>query len=268
MLRALYERQIAPELIVGASAGSFNGAFIASRPATPETAHELAAVWRSTKTLAVFPPNPVTAALGLIGERDHLVPNAGVKAMLEAHAQFRRLEDAPISFHVVATDVLGGRERLLSEGDALNAVLASSAIPGVFPSIEFEGHRLIDGGVANNTPISEAVALGASTVYVLPTGAPCELRTRPRGAISMLVHALTLLINQRLVGDIERFSDQVELIVLPPPCPLDVLPSDFGHAAELIERSYELARLALAQPDLAGHLTPRSLERLRPHEHY
>ena len=83
----------------------------------------------------------------------------------------------------------------------------------------------------------------------------------------MVVHALTLLINQRLVSDIERFSDQVELIVLPPPCPLDVLPSDFGHATELIERSYELARMALDHSDPAGYLTPGSLERLRPHDH-
>jgi NTE family protein len=267
MLRALYEHEIAPQLIVGASAGSVNGAFIASRPTIAETALELAAVWRSTKTLEVFPPNPVTAVLGLIGERDHLVPNAGVKAMLETRLQFKALEQAPIPFHVVATDVLSGLEQPLSEGDALTAVLASAAIPGVFPTVEFGGRRLMDGGVADNTPISHAVELGATTVYVLPTGAPCSLRTPPRGAVSMLVHAVTLLINQRLTRDIERFSGQVELIVLPPPCPLDVLASDFGHAAELIEQGYELARTALAATDPAASSTPRALERMRPHAH-
>jgi NTE family protein len=267
MLHALYEREIAPELIVGTSAGAVNGAYIASRPQTVETAEELAKVWRSTKTLEVFPPNPVTAVLGLIGERDHLVPNTGVKALLALYAQIKRLEDAPIPLHLIATDVLTGHERRLSRGSARDAVLASSAIPGVFPSIEFNGRDLVDGGVANNTAISDAAQLGATTIYVLPTGAPCDLKTPPRGAIGMLVHAITLLINQRLVHDIEHFSHKARLIVLPPPCPQTVLPSDFSHAAELIEEGYELASEALDHPDPAGYWTPRALERLKQHEH-
>jgi NTE family protein len=125
----------------------------------------------------------------------------------------------------------------------------------------------LDGGVANNTPISDAAELGASKIYVLPTGITCELPSPPRGAIGMMVHAITLLLSQRLVQDIEHFSDKAELIVLPPPCPLDVLPSDFGHAEDLIEKAYELASAALDHPDPAAYWTPRSLERLKPHSH-
>jgi NTE family protein len=146
-------------------------------------------------------------------------------------------------------------------------VLASSAIPGVYPSIEFEGEDLVDGGICNNTAISDAAMLGATRIYVLPTGLPCELAAPPRGAIQMLVHAITLLINQRLVEDIQRFSDKAELIVLPPPCPVTVLASDFGHAEELIEQSYELASGALDHPDPAAYSTPRALRRLTPHGH-
>jgi NTE family protein len=266
MLRALYEREIAPELIVGTSVGAVNGAYIASRPASTETAEGLAQVWRSTNTLEVFPPNPVTAFLGLIGQRDHLVPNFGLKTLLRKHAQFRRLQDAPIPFHVIATEIVSGAERRLSEGDAEQAVLASAAIPGLYPAIEFDGVELVDGGVADNTPISHAVELGARTVYVLPTGAPCALRTPPHGAIPMLVQAITLLINERLARDIEQFASKVKLIVLPPPCPQEVLASDFSHAQELIEKGYELAVKVLNQPD-PGAETPRALERLRAHPH-
>jgi NTE family protein len=267
MLRALYERDIAPDLIVGTSAGAVNGAYIASRPPTVETAHELADVWRSTLWFEVFPPNPVTAALGLLGERDYLVSNVGLRTLLRTYAQFQRLEDAPIPLHVITTDVLSGAERRLSEGDAMSAVLASAAIPGVYPSIHFEGLDLVDGGVSNNTPISDAAGLGATTIYVLPTGAACKLSNPPKGAIAMLVHAISLLINQRLAQDIERFSHQAQLIVLPPPCPQTVLPSDFGHADELIEESYELASQALDQPDPAAYCTPLALQRLKPHSH-
>jgi NTE family protein len=82
MLRALYERGIAPELVLGTSAGAVNGAFIASRPATLPTIDELARVWESLRTLKVFPPNPVTAVLALLDQRDHFVSNDGVKKQL------------------------------------------------------------------------------------------------------------------------------------------------------------------------------------------
>jgi NTE family protein len=264
MLRALYERGIGPELIVGTSAGALNGAYIASRSPTVQTATTLAMMWRATKTFDVFPPNPLTAAAGLIGARDYLVSNSGVKRILRENAQFKRMEDAAISFHVIATDILTGRELRLSRGDAESAVLASAAIPGVFPSIKRDGLTLVDGGVADNTPISHAVELGADTIYVLPTGAPCALKQPPRGAIEMLVHAISLLINERLARDIERYSDQVELTVLPPPCPQTVFPSDFDHAEELIAEGYELARQALDEPRT---WSARALERLRPHAH-
>jgi NTE family protein len=267
MLRALYEREIAPDLIVASSAGALNGAFIASRPPTVETAEELARVWRSLRTFQVFPPNPSTAVLALLGRRDHLVPNSGVRALISKYEQFRRLEDAPVPFHVIATEISNGRERRLSKGDAEAAVRACTAIPGIFPAVEFDGIELVDGGVANNTPISDAADLGATTVYVLPTGIPCELSTAPRGALPMLVHSITLLINQRLVDDIERFSSDAELVVLPPPCPLDVLPSDFSQADELIRKGYELAKAALEHPEPGAYWTPRSLERMQPHSH-
>jgi NTE family protein len=264
MLRALYEHEIAPELIVGTSAGALNGAYIASRAPTVETAQSLASIWEGLSTLEVFPPNPVTAVLGLLDQRDHLVSNSTLKSLLTEHVQFEQLQAAPIPLHLIATDVLSGSERRLSSGDAETAVLASSAIPGVYPSIKRDGETLVDGGVANNTAISDAAELGATTIYVLPTGAPCELPSPPRGAIPMLVHAIALLINQRLASDIEHFSHDAKLIVLPPPCPSGVFPSDFGHAKQLIQQGYELASEALDHPDPAGYWTPRSLERLRP----
>jgi NTE family protein len=267
MLRALYERAIVPELIVGTSAGAVNGGYIASRPPTPRTADGLAEIWRSLRTFQVFPPSPATALLALAGRRDHLVPNTGLKHLIASYHQFERLEDAPIPLHVIATDIRTGRERRLSRGNAPLAVLASAAIPGVYPAVPFEGDDLVDGGVANNTPISDAAELGASKIYVLPTGITCELPKAPRAAVPMLVHALTLLLNQRLATDIEQFSEAAELIVLPPPCPHDVLPHDFSRAGWLIEQGYELAKTALDHPDPAAHWTPRSLERLRPHSH-
>jgi NTE family protein len=148
----------------------------------------------------------------------------------------------PIPLHVVAVDVISGEELRLSRGALSDAVLASSAIPGVLPPVTWGNRTLIDGGVANNTPISHALELGARRIYVLPTGHACALEEPPRGALAMALHAISTLTHRRLIDDIERHRGNARLIVLPPPCPLRITPIDFDHADQLIERSLHDAR--------------------------
>ena len=242
MLRALYERGVSPDLIVGTSVGAINGAFIASRPATVATAQELAAIWRGVGRWNVFPLNPLTGFFGFFGARDHLISDHGLRTLVTENLELETLEESRIPLYVVTTDLLSGRELRLSQGDALEAVMASTAIPGIFPAVERDERLLIDGGVANNTPILDAIELGAERVYVLPTGNACDLREAPRGAVAMLLHAMSLLVMRRLLVEVEELRERAELIVLPPPCPLTVAPIDFSHADELIRRGYEDSR--------------------------
>jgi NTE family protein len=130
-----------------------------------------------------------------------------------------------------------GSEVRLSQGPLREAILASAAIPGVLPSVDWAGRELMDGGVANNTPISHAIELGAQRIYVLPTVQACELEAPPRGALGMVVHATDLLVHRRLADDIERYRDSAELVVLSPPCPVRVQPMDFSQAESLIARA-------------------------------
>jgi NTE family protein len=246
MIRALYERAVTPDLIVGTSVGALNGAFIASRPPIPRTAEELAEVWRDLGRGQVFPLNPLTGFLGFFGARDHLISDQGLRGLVEDNIAFTRLEEAQIPFHVIATDLLSGRELRLSHGDSFEAVLASAAIPGVFAPVEWEGRKLIDGGVSNNAPIADAIELGAERIYVLPTASACDLPNPPRGAVAMLLHAMSLLVMRRLLVEVEALRDHAELIVLPPPCPQPITPIDFSHADELIRRGYEGSRDHLA----------------------
>jgi NTE family protein len=150
---------------------------------------------------------------------------------------FDRLEDAAIPVHVVATDVRSGQEVLLSEGHPVEAVLASAAIPAVFPSVRIAGRDLIDGGVGDNAAISQAVTLGADIVYVLPTGFACALEEPPATPLASALHALTLLIEQRLIFEVAHFADIADIRVLPPLCPLTVSSVDFRHGALLVERA-------------------------------
>jgi NTE family protein len=237
MLRALYERDIRPHLIVGTSAGALNGAFIASRPQTVATADALGEIWRRLRRNQAFPFSPLAGFLGFLGARDHLVPQSALRRLVARHIEHELLQDMPIPLHVVAVDVISGEEFRLSRGPVVDAVLASAAIPAVLPPVAWEDRTLVDGGVANDTPISHAVALGARRIYVLPTGHACALDATPSGALGMALHAISLLTHRRLTDDIERHRDDAQLIVLPPPCPLSIQPVDFNHADELITRA-------------------------------
>ena len=247
MLRALYEQGIAPDLLVATSAGAINATFVASRPQTVATARALARVWRELKRDDVFPVNPWLLAGGLLGKRDHLVAATALRELVGRHLQFEDLADAPIPLHAVAFDVDSGTEVLLSEGPSLDVLIASSALPGVFPPVELGGRRLIDGGVVNNTPISHAIELGAQRVYVL-LAMDLNARQLPtRSVLGAAIDALGVMMRSRLQADIARFSSHVELIVLPAPNPLGVLPTDFGQANRLVRDGLQAARKCLAQ---------------------
>ena len=260
MRTALSEAGVQPDLVIGTSVGAVNGAWVAGGAAPAE----LCALWRSLRRNSVFPARPVGGLLGFLGRREHLVSDSGIRGLLRDHLRFGRLEDAQVPFHVVATDILTGWDTLLSHGDAVDAILASTAIPGVLPPVRVAGRDLMDGGVVNNTPISHAIRLGADLVWVLATGYSCALVERPRGALGLALHAVTLGINQRLAADIERYSRQADLRVVPPLCPIRVAAADFSHAAELIDRAYALTRdwLATGAPPL-----PLAATKLTPHGH-
>lgn len=248
MLRAMYERGIVADLMIGTSVGALNAAFVASRPQKVATAKALARVWRSLQRDDVFPISVRTLVSGLCGRCDHLIPDRGLRRLVAQHIEFDDIAEAPIPLHVVAFDVSEGREVLLSEGPAPDVIAATAAIPGVLPSVRMGDRHLIDGGVVNNTPISHAIALGAERIYVLPTQerqpAP---DAAPPGAFAAGINGLTLLMDRRLELDVARYSSEAELIVLPAPNPLRVQPIDFEHSSRLIRDAFTAAQALLAR---------------------
>jgi NTE family protein len=247
MLQALADRGMVPDLLVGASVGALNAAFLAADP-SPANLHRLAAVWTGVRRADVFPLPGVGAVRALTGHGDHLVSGSALHRLIERNLPYERLEDARWPVTVVATEVATGLEVALSRGPAVDAVLASSALPGVFPPVEIEGHLLMDGGVVNNAPISLALEHGADRVIVLPTGYACALARPPRSAIGMVLHAFTLAIQQRLIAEVAALQDSVDLRVVPPLCPLTVSPVEFARSAQLIERARATTRRWLDSP--------------------
>ena len=144
----------------------------------------------------------------------------------------------------------------------VDAVVASAAIPGVFPPVPIDGIDLVEIGVANNTPISVAVGLGAKRIIVLPAGFACALHKPPANAIAQAIHAMTLISARQLVRDLAFYSSRAEIFVVPPLCPLDVSPYGYIQCDRLIERAAGKTRAWLSDGDLERAFIPAE-----PYEH-
>jgi predicted acylesterase/phospholipase RssA/CDGSH-type Zn-finger protein/ferredoxin/uncharacterized Fe-S cluster protein YjdI len=263
MLAALTRRGIVADLVVGASVGAINAAYYAAEP-DGRGVERLKRIWLELRRTDVFPFSPVACVRGFFGIADHLVAPAPLRYLIESELPYQSLENARLPCYVLATDALEGGEVVLSSGPAATALLASAAIPAVFPPVLIDGRFLLDGGVSNNTPISIAVEMGATRVIVLPTGISCALQAPPRGAMALAMHALNLLIMRQLVTDIERCAGVADVVIVPPLCPLSTTSYDFSQSAALIHRAEAATRLWLRTDGLHHIGAPAAL---LPHRH-
>ncbi len=256
MALALDEAGIRPDLIVGTSVGAINGGWLASGQGPAQ----LADIWQGLRRQDMFPLRPLVGLRGFLGKRSFFIPNTGLRRVLDANIPYTRLEDAPIPITVIATDAQTGGEVALNSGPTIPAILASSALPAIFPPIRLQGRLLIDGGVANNTPITRAIEAGASTVYVLSTGYSCGLTEPPQGALALGLHSVAMLVQQRLVLETSTRDYPVPVHLIPPPCPISVPPTDFSQTDQLMERALVGTRQWL------GNGCPRAMP-LDVHQH-
>lgn len=236
MLQALSRERVRVDMVVGASVGALNGAFFAEDP-TPAGVDRLAKMWRGFRRKDVFPLTLLAGLKALLFRRDHLVEPDALRAIVRHSLCMQRIEQARIPLHIVTTDVLSGEEVPLSAGDIVPALMASTAIPVVFPHAEIAGRFLVDGGVGNNTPIACAVALGAQRILVLPTGTSCAMQAPPRNMAAFALHVMALRNMRQLDEDVRRFASQARITVVPPLCPLAVSVFDFSQTAFLINRA-------------------------------
>lgn len=246
MLRALFEHGITPDAVVGCSVGAINGSVIAANPSLATIGH-LETLWRNLDNHTICPPGRLNAIRLLARRYPTLESNDGLRRLLELHLPFRNFEDTEIPLHVVATSLVTGTERWFNRGDVIPALLASSAIPAVFPPVMINGEPLVDGAVVNNVPISKAYELGARRVVVLHVGNFSRPRPAPRRPIEALLQSFSIARNLRFALETEHPPAGVELVVLPA---LDPGPGlgyhDFSRAHLLIEKAYRLTQTFLA----------------------
>jgi NTE family protein len=262
MLHSLAAHGVTADMVVGCSVGALNGAFYAGDP-TPDGVERLGVIWRALQRHDVFPITWRTM-LSFLWHRDFLIPHDGIRKLVDDHIPYRNLEEARLPLHIVATDIVSGDSVVLSEGSTVEAIVASTAIPGAFSPVRYRGHYLADGAISSNTPIQVAVNKGATRLIILPTGHACANQDPPVGAVANALHALTLLIARQLVTELEALGPEIEYFVVPPLCPLVGSPYDFSRTADHIDRAILSTDAWLAQHGLQQGKIPHEM---RLHSH-
>lgn len=250
MLQALLEAGITPDMILGTSVGALNGAVVAADPSLAAT-QELVDLWTSNAVRDVY-RDPLVRQAGRFATRSHLLsPDPLRELITRTLGDVTRFEDLAVPFRCCAASIERAAEHWFSEGPLVDAILASSAVPGLLPPVEIDGEHFIDGGIVNSIPVSAAITGGARTVYVLQVGRIERPLAVPRTPRQVALVAFEVARRHRFAHDVANLPPGVDLHVLPTGARIDQ-PDRFWHVPEppeirdRIHRAYEASREYLA----------------------
>lgn len=240
MLRALAEAGVVPDLIVGCSVGAINGAAFAAEPDL-DGVERLDRIWRR---IAEGEPDlmpsrrlPVLAQMARRGESLH-DPNP-LAELLDDELPTRTFSGLQVPFSCVATDVESATEHWFDSGRLVPALLASAALPVVYPAVDHGGMTLIDGGVLNELHAVKAAELGASTIYVLHVGHLEGRDVDVDRPFDAAVRAYWTARRFRLEEDLRRIAEHCTVHRLPAGSSPRLRFDDFSQGAELADRAYD-----------------------------
>jgi len=214
MLGALAEHGIEPDLIVGTSVGALNGAAFAAAP-TPETVAELRDLWMTLDEKAIFGSSFVAGAANFVRSRTHMHSNAKLRALIGRLLPAATFAELKVPFQCVAACIERSSEHWFSDGPLADAILASAAVPGVLPPVQIGGEHFVDGGIVNSIPVSRAVELGATEIYVLHAGRVDRPLVPPRTPVQVALVAFEIARRHRFARDLATLPDGVTAHVLP-----------------------------------------------------
>lgn len=244
-LLALRDLGVVPDVIVGTSVGSINGAVVAADP--HGGAARLADIWSRVRREDVFPIEPLHMLASLRTRSAGVMPARGLVALVTSHLAETDLADLAVPLHAVATDAVTGELVDLSSGRLITALLASSAIPGIFPPVRVAGRTLMDGGLVADVPVDHAFDLGVRSAIVLDVSGPCEISRPPETVIESVAFALRVLTRSQADAHVHAAAMRGLVVHLPTPCTTRRSTLDFRGTDDLIRATRRMTAQFFAE---------------------
>lgn len=257
MLRALFEAGISPDLVCGTSVGAINGALVSTDPG-PGVVERLGELWQQLAGDGIFGGSLLARTATLIRTGTHLHRPELLRKLLTERLGQRRIEDLAVPFQCVAASIERACEHWFTDGPLVDAVLASSAVPGLLAPVRIGTEHFLDGGLVASIPVDRAIALGAGTIYVLQVGRIEAPLRPPRAPWQVALVAFEIARRHRYTSAMAALPTDVRVHVLPTgatPVPFtdrsQLRYRDFSRVPRRIDEAYVATRdyLSAAAPD-------------------
>jgi len=250
MLRALFESEIAPDLVLGTSVGALNGAMVARDP-TPTVIERLTDLWQDASTARAMSDRPFRTVRRAVSTGTHLYSSAFLQQRLVAEFGETTFAELAVRFQVCAASIERAAEHWFVSGPIVAAIMASAAVPGLLPPAEVDGEHFLDGGIVNSIPLGRAISLGADRVFVLQVGRIDRPLKPPQRPWEVARVSFEIARRHRFARELAEVPHDVEVHVLPArgtSARDDSLLAhrDFSRVRTRIEASYEASRDYLA----------------------
>lgn len=252
-IRRLVELGVEFDMMVGTSVGALNAAHVAFHDTNSHDCLEQ--IWLGLARQKLYSRNPLRIAAGLWRSRLSLYDNRLLRGLIAEHLAEDLIESARIPLYITATDICSGERRVFSSGKLSDAILASAAVPGLFPPVRIDDRLYVDGGVTSGGDISVAIDHGATTVVYI------DLRPRfayqcPRNIFEVISRSFELLAEDRAACAIEHRGYSANVVHIQPG--LSGARGDFSDASKLLSTSYGMAceildRCRVGDTFQAGH---------------
>lgn len=213
-LRSLFRTGFRPSLVVGTSAGALNGAFLAFHP-TREGADQLVEIWRSLRDRSLFLFNPLRIAYRVLSQELCIANSTVLQELIEKHAPKDDFAATTVPLYITTTNLTQARKVLFHEGPVSRAVLASTALPGIFCPVEIDGDMYVDGGVLANLDLEAAIDLGAREIVAMDLSRCIEGR-RPNSIVALWMQTLDVVQRERVEREMSRLAGRARITLVQP----------------------------------------------------
>ncbi|HET7194708.1 MAG TPA: patatin-like phospholipase family protein [Nocardioides sp.] len=215
MLRALFERGVTPDLVLGTSVGALNGAMVARDP-TAAVIDRMSELWTSAaRNGEVYGDRRLRTVRRAVSTGTHIYSAKPMTERLREEFGDLTFEDLPVRFQVCAASIERAAEHWFDSGPVVDAIVASAAVPGLLPPAKVGDEHFLDGGIVNSIPVGRAVQLGAKRIFVLQVGRIDRPLKAPKKPWEVARVSFEIARRHRFAREMSELPAGVEAHVLP-----------------------------------------------------